>query len=261
MWGRAVVRSAKWIAVGLLISSYSPGWAHYHMLLPQTPSTTRDTPVTLVFQWGHPFEHQLFDAAKPASLKVLRPDGMSIDLNDALQKVALETSDKKATAFRLQFTPEQRGDFTFVAATPPIWMEEEQMFFQDRVKVVLHVQSQKGWDVSTGHGFELIPLTRPYGLIPGLVFQCQALADGTALPGALFEVERYNSAPPKVLPPDEHITRQMKADPNGIATCTLPEAGWWCITAVRDDGTRERAGKSYPVKQRATLWVHVDAKP
>ena len=45
----------------------------------------------------------------------------------------------------------------------------------------------------------------------------------------------------------------------GTATVTLPEPGWWCITAVKKAGlTREREGKAYPLIQRATLWVHVD---
>ena len=62
------------------------------------------------------------------------------------------------------------------------------------------------------------------------------------------------------MPADEHITRTAKTDPNGVVTCTLTEPGWWCITAQRDGGKKERDGKSYPVKQRATMWVFVDEK-
>ena len=49
-------------------------------------------------------------------------------------------------------------------------------------------------------------------------------------------------------------------DPAGVATVTLTESGWWAVTAVRDAGVRQRGGKSVPVKQRTTLWVHVDDK-
>jgi cobalt/nickel transport protein len=139
-------------------------------------------------------------------------------------------------------------------------MEEEQEFFHDTVKVVLHVQAQKSWDAVVGQGFEMAPLTRPYGLQPGMVFQAQALLDGKPAPRALVEIERYNATPPKQLPADEHITRSVRTDPNGVATCTLTEAGWWGITAQRDGGQRERNGKKYPVKQRATLWIYVDEK-
>ncbi|HZT79168.1 MAG TPA: DUF4198 domain-containing protein, partial [Gemmataceae bacterium] len=80
------------------------------------------------------------------------------------------------------------------------------------------------------------------------------------LAGALVEVERYNTAAPKELPPDEQITRAVKTDPNGVATCTLTDPGWWAVTALNPGGAREREGKQYPVVRRATLWVFVDEK-
>jgi hypothetical protein len=72
------------------------------------------------------------------------------------------------------------------------------------------------------------------------------------------EVERYNAAPPAKLPADEHITRTVKTDPTGVATTTLTEPGWWCLTASRPRGTRMHEGKPYRVRQRCTLWVYVD---
>ena len=54
-----------------------------------------------------------------------------------------------ALGARFRFTPESRGDYVLVLQTPPIWMEEEGEFFQDTVKVILHVQAQKGWDVAS----------------------------------------------------------------------------------------------------------------
>jgi uncharacterized GH25 family protein len=74
------------------------------------------------------------------------------------------------------------------------------------------------------------------------------------------EVERYHPVPPKETPADEHVTRTARTDPNGVVTCTLTEPGWWGITVQRDAGTRERKGKAYPMRQRATLWVFVETK-
>ena len=147
-----------------------------------------------------------------------------------------------------------------MATAAPVWMAHEKQFLQDTAKVILHVQTQRNWDGVTG-GFELTPLTRPYGLQPGMVFQAQVLDDGKPLSGIMAEVERYNPTAPKELPADEQVTRRVKADPNGVLTCTLTDPGWWCITAERPGGMRERDGKSYPVVQRTTLWVHVDPKP
>jgi cobalt/nickel transport protein len=140
------------------------------------------------------------------------------------------------------------------------------------VQVVLHVQAQKAWDVNTGQRFKLVPITRPYGLQAGTVFQAQVLAlsvlkesgpyDPTqalrAMAGSLVEIERYNARPPERLPPDELITRTCKTDPNGVVTCSLSEAGWWCITVQRAGPPQLRNGKRYPMKERALLWVFVD---
>lgn len=235
--------------------------AHYHMLIPQSARTERDKPLSITLQWGHPFEHQIFDAARPESIIVMSADGTKTDLSKSLDAIMVPAGDKKeAKAFRFRYTPRERGDFTIAAVMPPIWIEEEQVFWQDTVKVVLHVQSQKGWDAVFGHDLELVPLTRPYGLQSGMVFQVQALAKGKPLAGAMVEVERYNPIAPAELPEDEQITRRVKSDPNGIATCNLTDAGWWCITVERDAGQRERQGKMQRLRQRATFWIYADQK-
>jgi cobalt/nickel transport protein len=240
-----------WLSVAV-----STARAHYNMLFPEAASVKRGEPVGFVYQWGHPFEHELFNAPKPQSLFVLSPDGQRTDLTKSLETVP----GRKETAYDFRFKPEQRGDYVFVLTTPPIWMKEEEEFFQDTVKVVLHVQAQKGWDAHGGQAFELVPLTRPYGLQPGMVFQAQAQAEGKPLAGALVEIEHYNPAPPKDLPPDEQITRTAKTDPGGVVTGTLTEPGWWCLTAQRDGGKLAHDGKDYLVRQRTTLWVFVDEK-
>lgn len=276
-----MMRSLFPLAGVLLAVSAGSAEAHFNMLLSDKPSAKKDEAVTLTYQWGHPFEHQLFDAPAPESLSVRAPDGKTTDLTKSLKKTTVPTAGgKKVTAYQLKLTPDQRGDYVFLLKTPPIWMEEEEEFFQDTVKTVLHVQAQKGWDAVVSQDIEAMPLTRPYGLQPGMVFQAQAKAlqylpfEGKPgqlrppnwpvrlqpLAGALVEVERYNPVAPKELPPDEQITRAVKTDPGGVATCTLTESGWWSVTAHRDGGTREREGKKYPVLRRATLWVFVDEK-
>jgi cobalt/nickel transport protein len=234
--------------------------AHFHMLFPIFTTAVTDKAVPFVFQWGHPFEHELFDAAMPERVVMVGPDNKVVDLTRSVTKTTVKGAEQKdVTAFAFSFTPERRGDYTCVATAAPVWMEHEGLFYQDTVKVVLHVQTQKNWDATTG-GFELTPLTRPYGLEPGMVFQAQALDADKPQPGLIAEVERLNPVAPKELPPDEQMTRRVKADPNGVLTCTLTDPGWWCITAERANGQREKDGKMYPVKQRTTLWVFVDPK-
>ena len=252
-------------ALAAFALSLSSAQAHYNMLLPERHSVRRGEPVTLLYQWGHPFEHQLFDAPAPQMLYVLSPDGKRTDLTNKLETALAFAPEGKQTyrLYRLRFTPEQRGDYVLILQSAPIWMEEEQVFFHDSVKVVLHVQAQKGWDAAADVAWQLMPLTRPYGLQSGMAFQAaveprNAQRKARELANFLVEVEHYNAAPPRKLPPDEQITRTAKTDPNGVVTCTLTEPGWWCITAQRDGGKREHKGKAYPVRERATLWVFVD---
>jgi cobalt/nickel transport protein len=243
------------LAVLALAAVPAAAGAHFNMLLPSAAGVKRGEAVTLTYQWGHPFEHQLFDAPHPQSLTVVGPDGKQAELTRSLEKTVLAAGDKKVVAYQTRFTPEARGDYTFVLRTPPIWMEEDGEFLEDTVKVVLHVQAQKGWDeykeVREG---EWMPLTRPYGLPAGVAFQAR-LPD---CPGALVEIERYNPTPPDKLPPDEQITRTAKTDPNGVVTATLTEPGWWCLAATFKRGTKEHDGKEHPLRQRSILWVYVD---
>lgn len=235
-----------------MASVISSARGHYHLLLPDPPSAKKGEAVSFLLRWGHPFEHQFFEVAKPKQLSARLPDGKRIDLLNQLEK------DPKVAAYHLRFVPEQRGDYVLSLTASPVWMEEDSEFLEDTVKVILHVQAQKGWDSSTGHPFELTPLTRPYGLRAGTVFQAQVLVEGKPLAGTLVEIERYNPTAPKELPADEHITHTVKTDPNGVVTCSLPEPGWWCLTASRPAGKRAHKGKDYPVRQRASLWIHVD---
>src|SRR5262245_7085227 len=102
------------LAAALLAASAAPAEAHFNMPLPDKASAKKDEAVTLTYQWGHPFEHQLFDAPAPEKLTVLAPDGKTTDLTKALEKTAVPAAEgKKVTAYQLKFTPDQRGDFVF----------------------------------------------------------------------------------------------------------------------------------------------------
>src|SRR5262245_46789610 len=163
------------LAAGLALTLATPGRAHYHMLFPAAGSGEREKPVSFLYQWGHPFEHQLFDTRSPETVTGYAPDGTSTGIAKNLQKAELRGDGGKTVAvYRFEYTPLRRGDHTVIVAAPPVWLEEEKIFVHDTIKVVYHVQTQNGWDAATGQAFEIVPLTRPYGLQPGMVFQGQA---------------------------------------------------------------------------------------
>ena len=258
--------------IGLTLAALAavalPAQAHFNMLMPQNPSAKKGEEVVFVYQWGHPYEHQLFDAPLPDVVSVVAPDGKTADLTKSLEKTSVPAGEgKTVTAYQFRFTPDQRGDFVFLLRTPPIWMAEDEEFLQDNVKVVLHVQAQKAWDGLVRGGFEWKPLTRPYGLEPGMVFQAQLTGPVVnfnqpfnPVAGSLVEIEHYHPAPPKTIPADEYCTRTAKTDPNGVVTGTLTDPGWWCLAAAQDAGMKDHDGKSYPVRERSIFWVHVDEK-
>ena len=260
------MRTTVGLALAAAAILAAPAWAHFNMLLPDKPSAKKGEEVVFLYQWGHPFEHELFDAPPPDAVTVHAPDGKTADLTKSLEKISVPAAESKtATAYQFRFTPDQRGDYVFLLRTPPIWMEEDGEFLQDNVKVVLHVQAQKGWDGAFGTDFELTPLTRPYGLEPGMAFQAQLQASEripgqTPAAGVLVEIEHYHPEPPKTIPADEYCTRTARTALNGVVTGTLTDPGWWCLAAAWEAGTREHDGKSYPVRERSIFWVHVDEK-
>jgi uncharacterized GH25 family protein len=230
--------------------------AHYHMLLPGKHSVKAGEEVTFSHQFGHPFEHELFDTAEPQAVYVIHPDGTKEDIKKGLKKVAADGPEgKKVTGYTFAFTPPKRGDYTVVAVSPEVKAEGQKLHLKDVAKVVLHVQTQNGWDNTAVDAktapFDLQPLTRPYGLTAGSAFHVDVLdAEGKPVRRAPVEVEKYNPTAPKALPADEFVTRTHRTSRTGTAVVTLTEAGWWGVTAVKADDKAEH---------RCTLWVYVDA--
>ena len=242
-----------------------PGQAHYHMLIPDKPSAKKGEEVTVTCQFGHPFESELSDMLAPREVWLAGPDNRAMNVTKKLEKVSLKGPKGKVDGYRLKFAPDKRGDYTIVMLSAPTYLAADKQTIQDTVKVVVHVQAQKGWDGGFITNFDLLPMTRPYGLLPNAVFQARVVGRGGSdkdpRPSEYppVEVERYNPTPPKELPADEFITRTMKVSNNGVVTTNLPEAGWWCLTATYPHLVKAKVdGKEIEVTRRATFWVHVD---
>ncbi len=59
-----------------LLLTTTPGFAHYNMLLPDKPWAEKDEKITFTYQFGHPYEHELFDAPRSrATITSRLPDG------------------------------------------------------------------------------------------------------------------------------------------------------------------------------------------
>src|SRR5207253_8155296 len=94
------------LALTCLALVVPPAGAHYNMLLPHAASVKQGETVTFFYLWGHPFEHQLFDAPMPQDITVLTPAGLKIGLTRMLKKVPMATAEAKdAAAYRFDFMP------------------------------------------------------------------------------------------------------------------------------------------------------------
>ncbi len=261
-------------ALWVLLLAHAASVAHYNMLFPSKPSAEKGEMVTFTYQFGHPYEHELLDAPKPVELVVLRPRfpfREVLDIDKALTKIEVPGADgKKVAAWKFHYAPAERGDYVFVLRTAQIQHDEAKHFIEDTVKVILHVQTQKGWDSTLAPAaIDIMPYTRPYGLLPGMVFKGRAgsvpyrkndkyTRDAHPDSGLRVEIERYNEKPPKNLPPDELVTFQTKTDFDGFFVTTLPTAGWWGVTALAPP-SKDGVGKdAHTITRRATLWLHVD---
>jgi hypothetical protein len=59
---------------------------------------------------------------------------------------------------------EKAGLYQFIMESRPWWNEAKNHYLQQVCKVVLPVLGQgEGWSVPAGLGFEIVPLTRPFG--------------------------------------------------------------------------------------------------
>lgn len=254
-------RKAGLLATGLILLGWTGGaLAHFHVLMPQKVDVPPRSAGQVTYWVGHPFEHILADAPKPERFFAVSPQGQRQDLlADAKQTKLKGQEGKEFVAWQASVKTPERGDYIIGLLGKPII--EDGAAHQSVVKTILHARVQQGWDRALGLPAEFVPLTRPYGLRTNMVFQVQLLKDGKPVPGTAVEFEKYNDQPmpEDQLPAEEFITHVVKTDPNGVATISLPEAGWWGIAAEVEGGTVEIDGKQHPVVYHATYWVFVGA--
>jgi len=237
---------------------------HFHVLLPASYeqwSAAKGRPVPYRLLWGHGYEHIWMNAARPAELFAVTPDGKRTDLLSRLTPTQIPAADgKNYGAFAFTWQPEARGDTWFGLKSTPIWDEQESVFLQDYAKSVLHVQDKAGWDTKLGQKFELVPLNRPYALQKGQAIRAVVLYDGKPLADCEVELEKLQPRIPaeSELPGEEFITFEAKTAAGGIVVFGLHEEGWFALTATHEaDKQIEQDGHKGNLVERATLWIYV----
>ena len=229
-------------------------FAHYGMIIPsdsmvmQSDSRT----INLKLSFSHPFEGIGMELAKPKVFGVVA-NGYKQDLLEKLKK----TQVMEHTAWKLDYKVKRPGVYMFYMEPTPYWEPAEDVFIIHYTKtVVTSFGDDMGWDEEIGLKTEIVPLSKPFGLYTGNVFQGIIKLDGKPVPYAEVEIEYYNEDGRSEAPTDYMITQTIKADQNGVFIYAAPKAGWWGFAALNTaDFKLKQNGEDKDVEIGAVIWV------
>lgn len=237
-----------------------PAAAHFGVLIPSDNMVMPDDPrtITLNLSFSHPFEQAGMELKTPAKFFVQNA-GAKHDLKNTLQP---ETIMGKP-AFSCNYAIKRPGIYKFVMEPVPYWEPAEDCFIIHYTKtVVTAFGDDDGWDQEIGLKTEIVPLSKPFALYCGNLFQGIVKLNGKAVPYARVEVEFYNKESKIKAPTDYMITQTIKADSNGVFSFSVPAAGWWGFAALNTaDYKLPRNGVDKEVELGAVIWVHFESWP
>jgi len=242
------------LLIGLILITSSWSWAHFGMIIPSDDIVSKGDKkqIILNIKFAHPFEGEYMNMVRPKAFGVM-VRGKKKNLLNTLQKNII----KSFTTWIAKYTIKKPGDHIFYVEPQPYWEPAEESFIIHYTKVIVNALGmEEGWDQEIGLKTEIIPLTRPYGLWTGNVFQGIVKVDGKPVPYTEVEVEYYNEDGTVKAPAAPYITQVIKADSNGVFTYAMPKAGWWGFAALNTAEYKlTHNGKEYPVEIGAVLWV------
>ena len=241
-----------------LLWSSSLARAHFGMVIPSDSMVMQEDrrSVTLQLSFSHPFEMVGMELLKPETFGVVANHN-KVDLGSALKPIKIMDH----SAWQADYAIKRPGIYMFYMEPQPYWEPAEDLFIIHYTKtVVTAFGDDEGWDAEIGLKTEIVPLSKPYGLYAGNVFQGVVKLDGKAVPYAEVEIEYYNQEKKATAPTDYMITQTIKADQNGVFTYAAPRPGWWGFAALSEaDFTIKKDGREKGVEIGAVLWVHFEA--
>lgn len=229
-------------------------FAHFGVILPSDDiiGEKDQRKITLKVYFMHPFEQEWLNMEKPKAFGVMLGGEKTDLLNTLINKKI-----KGKNAWESQFVIKSPGDYIFYFEPQPYWEQAEEKYIIHYTKIVVQaLGKEEGWDKEAGLPVEIVPLTRPYGLWAGNVFQGIVKVNGKPLPFADVEVEYFNEGNKIKAPKEAYVTQVIKADSNGVFTYAIPKAGWWGFAALTEAPYKiKKNGKEYPVEIGGIIWV------
>lgn len=238
-------------------------YAHFGMLVPSNSIVEKqqDTLLSVNIMFAHPFEGQSMNMEKPEVVGVFS-NGKKNLLTPSLRalKLRMYADTMPTRAWRTYYAIKRPGDHIFFMQPKPYWEPAEDSYIVHYTKVIVNAFGKEdGWDAEIGLKTEIIPLTRPYGLYTGNVFQGIVKVDGEPRPFTEVEVEYFNRDGKSSASKAPFVTQVVKADKNGVFTYAIPKAGWWGFAALSTDSrTILHDGEQKSVEIGAVLWIKAE---
>ena len=168
----------------------------------------------------------------------------------------IQTTKFEHKAWESSYDIKTPGVYKFFVQPQPYFEPAEEKFISHVPKVIISSFGlEDSWDEPIGLKYEIIPMSKPFALYAGNLFQGKVLHDGKPAINVEVEVELYNEFGLKA-PSDAHITQVVKTDANGVFSFVMNHKGWWGFAALIEEGEiKHKDGKNYPVENGALIWI------
>ena len=244
----------------LLAFSAQNSFAHFGMVIPSEDivENQKDTDLNIKVMFAHPFEGVSMNMEKPAEFGVY-VDGKKQDLIENLKPLDFKLHSDKETfkGWQTSYKITRPGDYIFYVEPKPYWEPAEDCYIIHYTKVIVDAfGKEEGWDEEIGLKTEIVPLTRPFGIYAGNIFQGIVKVNGKPAPFSEVEIEHYNEKGAFSAPKGSFVTQVVKCDANGVFTYAIPNAGWWGFAALNeDDKTIKYGDEEKSIEIGAVLWL------
>jgi cobalt/nickel transport protein len=242
------------LAVFIFLGVYGRAFAHFGMVIPSDsmvmPGESKVIKVAISF--SHPMEMVGMEMVRPARFGVVRGGK-----KEGLLGVLKGTKVMGHKAWQVNYKTKRPGIYIFYMEPTPYWEPAEDCYIVHYTKTVISAFGmEEGWDEPVGLKTEIVPLSRPFGLYAGNVFQGIVMVERKPVPYAEVEVEYYNEDRKAEAPTDCMVAQVTKADGNGVFTYAVPRAGWWGFAALTtSDKKMDYKGQDKEVELGAVIWV------
>lgn len=248
---RTVINLAVGVFLWSLPCSVS---AHFGMVIPSDSMVMQGEKrvIRVVTSFSHPMTMMGMDLVKPFRFGVLCR-GKKMNLQSDLEETTV--MDKKA--WFIDYKIQLPGVYQFFMEPSPYWEPAEDGYIVHYTKTIVSAFGiEMGWEEPVGMKTEIIPLTRPFGLYKGNVFQGIVILNGDPVPYSDVEVSFYNRDRKAEAPNEYFVTQVIRADSNGVFTYGVPWAGWWGFAALnQSDHKIKYKGVEKDVELGAVIWV------